>query len=182
MNRSTKAGVIDLHDHSYTHVKSMNQLVSQLLPSSSEKACSQRADFSVMRDHRKRTGLDGHRFRRRHRRCRCHCRSSSPAERDGRHGVEPVDRPARRLGIVGTQAHATIAAARQVMSASSMLPKPSRILRAAQLPLELNPVVAAGQPSHKIAMAAAPDAHEEIEIGAGLGGQDMTVSTMRPPS
>ena len=38
--------------HCYTRVKSMIQLVSQLLPSSSEKACSQRADLSVMRDHR----------------------------------------------------------------------------------------------------------------------------------
>ena len=37
---------------SYTRVKSMYQLVSQLLPSSSEKACSQRAVLPVMRDHR----------------------------------------------------------------------------------------------------------------------------------
>ena len=36
----------------YTRVKSMDQLVSQLLPSSSEKACSQRAELPVMRDHR----------------------------------------------------------------------------------------------------------------------------------
>src|SRR5258708_23857076 len=38
--------------HGYTRVKSMIQLVSQLLPSSSEKACSQRAESPVMRDHR----------------------------------------------------------------------------------------------------------------------------------
>ena len=43
--------------HPYTRAKSMYQLVSQLPPLSAEKAYSQRAEFSVMRDHRQRTRI-----------------------------------------------------------------------------------------------------------------------------
>src|SRR5476651_1160483 len=79
--------------------------------------------------------------------------------------VEPVDRPPGHLGIPGAQSHAAIGSARQVDLAFIGVAEAVQDLARGTAAVELDPVVAVGQPLQQIAMVDAPDPHQEVEIG-----------------
>src|SRR5262245_40725173 len=83
--------------------------------------------------------------------------------------VEPVDRPPLRVRIPGAQAHAAIGIARKMDVVLVHVAEAVEDLAHGAGSVELDPGMAIVEPLHEIAMAAFPDAHEEVEVAVGLG-------------
>ena len=149
----------------------MIQLVSHVLPPSGEKACSQRADFSVIRDQMKRTWIG------RPSKTSSHRNVPTPALEgaahrniDGRRvaAVDPPDRPLSRRRIEGSQRGGTISAVRQFNQIVVHIAEAAKDRAHFACPAKRVPVRVAREPLAQPSMADIPAPEEEIEIGPAI--------------